>query len=397
MGTARRLGYGEGSVYRETVSRTSGGKVRRIVVYRGEIVIDGKRRRVTRSTRTAALTELDKLRAAANAGLPTGDGTRLGQFLDWYVEKVIAKKHPNTQSSYIWAFRQLEPLRGKRLRELTPNDVEVLLEQLADRKPPTEAQKRRGGRQKPLSRSSLSRIRSCLGAALMKAQARNLLDRNIARLVELPPEAGERIERKAFTPEEAQRMLTSVSGDRYEAMMLVAVMLGLRPGEVLGLPWKAIDLDERTLDVKQSLQRLPGGGLVIGPPKKDSFRTVRLPDRVVTALRTHRVNQKKERLKAPVWDDHGLVFPSAIGSPMDFSNLRRTVQSLCKQARVRELSPNELRHSAATLLIEADVPIHQVADMLGHKDTRMLAKHYRHKRGVVDVTEGQDRMLGGIR
>ena len=228
----------------------------------------------------------------------------------------------------------------------------------------------------------------------MKAQARNLLDRNIARLVELPPEAGERIERKAFTPEEAQRLLTSVSGDRYEAMMLVAVMLGLRPGEVLGLPWKALDLNERTLDVKQSLQRLPGGELVIGPPKKDSFRTVRLPDRVVMALRTHRINQKKERLKAPVWDDHGLVFPSAIGSPMDFSNLRRTVQSLCKEARVRELSPNELRHSAATLLIEADVPIHQVADMLGHKDTRMLAKHYRHKRGVVDVTDGQNRMLG---
>ena len=95
-----------------------------------------------------------------------------------------------------------------------------------------------------------------------------------------------------------------------------------------------------------------------------------------------------------MWDDHGLVFPSAIGTPTDFSNLRRTVQSLCKEARVRELSPNELRHSAATLLIEADVPIHQVADMLGHKDTRMLAKHYRHKRGVVDVTDGQNRMLG---
>jgi integrase len=81
---------------------------------------------------------------------------------------------------------------------------------------------------------------------------------------------------------------------------------------------------------------------------------------------------------------------------MVFSNLRRTVQGRCRQAHVRELSPNEFRHSAATLLIEADVPIHQVADMLGHKDTRMLAKHYRHKRGVVDVTDGQERMLGEV-
>ena len=158
------------------------------------------------------------------------------------------------------------------------------LEQLADRKPPTEAEKRRGGRQKQLSRSSLSRIRSCLGAALMKAQARNLLDRNIARLVELPPDAARPIEKKAFTKEEAQRLLTSVAGERHEAMLLLAMMLGLRPGEVLGLPWNAIDLDERTLKVSQSLQRLPGGDLVIGPPKKDSYRSVRLPNRVVVAL-----------------------------------------------------------------------------------------------------------------
>ncbi len=395
MGTARTLGYGEGSVYKETVRRTSDGVVRNVGVWRGEITINGKRRRITRSTRKAALGELDKLRATANAGLPTGDDTRLGSFLDWYVEKVVAKRHPNTQSSYVWAFKQLEPLRGKRLRDLAPEDVETLLEQLANRKSPTETQKRRGGRQKPLSRSSLSRIRSCLGAALTKAQTRNLLDRNIAGLVELPPDAAEPVEKRAFTPEEAQRLLASVVGDRYEAMILVAMMLGLRPGEVLGLPWKAVDLDERTLDVKQSLQRLPGGELVVGPPKKESFRTVRLPDRVVVALRVHRLNQKRERLEAPAWDDHGLVFPSAIGTPMDFSNLRRTVQIRCKEAQVRELSPNEFRHSAATLLIEAGVPIHQVADMLGHKDTRMLARHYRHKRGIIDVTNGQERMLLG--
>jgi integrase len=212
----------------------------------------------------------------------------------------VGQKHLNTQSNYIWAYKQLEPLRGKRLRELTPNDVEVLLEQLAERKPPTTAQKRRGGRQKPLSRSSLSRIRSCLGAALTKAQARNLLDRNIARLVELPPDAPGPVEKKAFTPEEAQRLLASVAGDRCAAMLLTAMMLGLRPGEVLGLPWKAVDLDEGTLEIKQSLQRLPGGDLAIGPPKKESFRTVRLPDRVIVVLRTHRLRQKKERLKAPV-------------------------------------------------------------------------------------------------
>ena len=60
------------------------------------------------------------------------------------------------------------------------------------------------------------------------------------------------------------------------------------------------------------------------------------------------------------------------------------------------LAPNELRHSAASLLVEAGVPLQQVADMLGHKDIRMLAQTYRHKiQGVVDVTGGQARMLLG--
>ena len=392
MGKSRRLGYGEGSVYKENVRRASGAEVD---IWRGEITVDGKRRRVTGSTRTEALGKLDKLRATAAAGLPTGDDTRLGVYLTWYSEKVVSKKHPNTQSNYVWAFRQLEPLHGKRLRDLSPIDVETLLERLADREPTKAAQKRRGGRTKPLGRTSLARIKSCLGAALKKAQARGLVDRNIALLVELPADLAEPVPKKALTQEEARRLLASIKGDRWEAMFLVAITLGLRPGEVLGLQWKAVDLEAGTLEVRQSLQRLPGGALVLGPPKKDSYRTVRLRDELVDALRAHRVSQKKEQLQASGWDDHGLVFPSAVGTPTDFSNLRRLVQQRCREARVTVISPNEFRHSAATLLSEAGAPIQDVADMLGHNDLRMLAKHYRHRRGVVDLTEGQGRMFGG--
>jgi site-specific recombinase XerD len=79
---------------------------------------------------------------------------------------------------------------------------------------------------------------------------------------------------------------------------------------------------------------------------------------------------------------------------MDFSNLRRTIREICQQANVEPISPNELRHSAATLLIESGASMQEVADMFGHQDTRMLAMHYRHKRGVIDVSEHQTRMLG---
>ena len=88
--------------------------------------------------------------------------------------------------------------------------------------------------------------------------------------------------------------------------------------------------------------------------------------------------------------------PPQLGTPIDPSNLRRTISDLATLADVGHLAPNELRHSAASLLVEAGVPLQQVADMLGHKDIRMLAQTYRHKiQGVVDVTDGQAKMLIG--
>jgi hypothetical protein len=79
---------------------------------------------------------------------------------------------------------------------------------------------------------------------------------------------------------------------------------------------------------------------------------------------------------------------------MDSSNLRRIVKEFAEAAGLGRLSPNELRHSATSLLVDAGTPIHDVSDLLGHSSIRMLAQTYRHKiRSVVDVTEGQSRML----
>ena len=109
MGRTHALGYGDGSVYPEKVKMASG---RSKEVWKAEIVIDGKRIRRTRSTQRAATEVLDELRAMSAAGLPVGDDTRLGEYLDWYTDKVLSQKHPNTAACYVWAFQQLGSLRG---------------------------------------------------------------------------------------------------------------------------------------------------------------------------------------------------------------------------------------------------------------------------------------------
>ena len=91
-----------------------------------------------------------------------------------------------------------------------------------------------------------------------------------------------------------------------------------------------------------------------------------------------------------------LVFTNPIGDYIDRWNLRREVAALCKDASIfRAIAPNELRHSCASLLRHREVCNTQIADFLGHTDTRMLDKHYGHRvTPVIDLTEAQGQMLG---
>jgi integrase len=235
-----------------------------------------------------------------------------------------------------------------------------------------------------------------LGASLHEAERRNLVARNVARLAHLPSDVQATKSRRSLSIEEARSFVKAVQGQPDEALILVALTFGLRPGEVTGLPWDAVDLTKGTLEVRQSLKRLPDGSLVVGPPKSDSYRTLRLPENLIVILRAHRLAQRKDRLRAPIWEDHGLVFTNAIGRPIDSSNFRRTVKVYADLAKVGHLCPNELRHSATSLLVDTGTPLQEVWDMLGHRDIRMLAQTYRHKiRPIVDVTSGQNRMLLG--
>lgn len=385
MARPRKVGYGEGSLYQETDGR-----------WRGELRFGPKRRRVSGETRTEALKKLDELRAQHDAGLPIGGDTRLGAWLDWYLDNVVVEKSPNTLANYTWAVQHLQPLAGQRLRDLEVGDVESLLKNLATGEPQASPKKGRGGRRKPLGKSSLIRIRTVLGAALYEAQRLDMLSRNVAHLARIPKEAASPRKRRSLKSGEARDLLSAIKGQRHEALLLLHLTLGLRPGEITGLPWSALNLQAGTVEIRQSLKRLPDGSLEIGGTKVDSDRTLRLSPDVITALRRHQQIQRKERIASPVWEDHGLVFPNAIGRPIDPSNLRRIVKDATDAAGIGHLSPNELRHSATSLLVDAGTPIQDVSDMLGHNSIRMLSQVYRHKvRHIVDVTAGQDRMFLG--
>ena len=166
-------------------------------------------------------------------------------------------------------------------------------------------------------------IHAVLRNALESAVREEIIPRNVAKLVQVS--APRYKVNRGLTAHQAKATMAAAAGHRLSALYVLALFLGLRRGELLGLRWQDVDLDEAKLEVVHTLQRV-GGALRLVPPKtEDSARTVPLPPVCVEALRAHQQRQAAERSEAwPDWEDHGFVFPSRRGTPMEPDNLRRS-------------------------------------------------------------------------
>ena len=174
-------------------------------------------------------------------------------------------------------------------------------------------------------------------------------------------------------------MLEAASGNRFEALYVVAIHTGLRRGELLGLRWTDVDLDAGTLQVRRSLDV---DGTFKTPKNRAARRTLKLTPRALDALKAHKVRQNAERLHTGSrWQDHGLVFPNAVGKPMNAGNLyRREFQPLLRRAGLANEGStiHSLRHTFATTLAEKGVHPSTAQKMLGHSDIRMTLAIYTH-------------------
>ncbi|WP_440107488.1 site-specific integrase [Streptosporangium sp. H16] len=174
-------------------------------------------------------------------------------------------------------------------------------------------------------------------------------------------------------------VLKAAHEHRLSALYVLALCLGLRRGELLGLRWVDIDLDGAKLEVIQTLQRVEGRLQFVRPKTNDSERTVPLPSICVEALRAHRKQQFAERSdRWDDWEEHGLVFPSRRGTPMEPDNLRRSWGAIRKAAGLGDMRFHDLRHTCVTLLLNLGVPPQVVRDIVGHSDIEVTMTIYAH-------------------
>lgn len=310
-----------------------------------------QRRSVRGETEQKARQKLRQIEAEIILGKPVTDGSiRLGRFLEEWLTTTIEPNclSANTAASYRGIVdRHLIPALGKkRLRDLTVLDVDHLLHQKYET---------------GLSGSTVQRIRMILVKALRHAERRDLVHRNVAALTDLRRVA--RREGRSLTPDQARQLLAASHEHPLGITVQLGLYLGLRPGEVLGLQWSDIDLEERTLSVRRSLKR-ENNQLRLGPPKTNgSIRTLKMSEQLTSVLSRHAAEQQRQRIIAgELWHELDLVVATQIGTPVDPSNSRRALDDFCERAGVGHWSPNELRHSFASLMSLSGAPMEEVAD-----------------------------------
>ncbi len=172
------------------------------------------------------------------------------------------------------------------------------------------------------------------------------------------------------------------AGTRLEAMWLAMIYLGLRPGEAAELSRPDVDFDRKHIHIRRAISRDEHGAIILSEPKTvQSVRSLDAPETVLEAFRRHRTEQKRHQLEVgEIWSNpDAMIFTSPTGHPIDPMICRKEFKRLVASIGLDGWTPNELRHSAASLMSDAGMPIEQVADQLGHKDLLMLQKHYRHR------------------
>ncbi len=215
-----------------------------------------------------------------------------------------------------------------------------------------------------------------LSRALRDARRWEKITRNPAQDATAPSRP--RSTARAWTGRELRVFLEQVKDDRLYALWRLAATTGMRRGELLGVTWRALDVDGARLRIDQQLIPIPGG-CAFGPPKsKRSERTIALDPVTVAALREHLETQRLERaVAAEAYEDGDLVFCDELGRPIYPKLLTERFGKARKAAGIPTGTLHILRHTAATLALTADppVPLHIVAGRLGDDPTTLLGTY----------------------
>lgn len=324
----------------------------------------GRRKSVYGRTRREVLGKLREERWKLKRGLPVSSRKlTLAAFLERWLEVVRGRVRESTLESYELNARRASAELGELpLSRLSPFLIQATYQHLL----------RRG-----LTAYSVLQVHRLLHRALTHAYHLGLVNRNPVLLV-YPPRP-QRRPTTALTSGQLLFLLDRTRGDRLYPLWVLLSCAGLRIGEALGLRWQDVDLVAARISVNQALQRRRGAGLVFVEPKTArSRRAVELTKRAVDALADHHRRQALQRLLTPGWRDSGLVFTNLKGGAMQPHQANVELTRALRAAGLPFIRVHDLRHTTATVMLEAGIHPKVVQDLLGHKTIATTLDTYSH-------------------
>jgi integrase len=217
-----------------------------------------------------------------------------------------------------------------------------------------------------------------------------VVTRNVAKLARSPKLALP--SPVVLSSTDATAVIDAISDPSLRRLAIVAVHTGLRQGELLGLTWDAIDLDQHKAHVWHALQRIDGRYELVEPKSETSKRTVPLTTAAVDALLEERRSQREAQLRAKHWHEPipGLCFTTGTGMPRNGTAITHAFDDAIRTAGLPHLRWHDLRAAHGALLVVAGTDIAVVSKMLGHSSVGVTARHYA---GVGDALrrEASDR------
>lgn len=336
-------------------------------------------RRITAPDIESLEAEVARVRAAHRAGERiTPDRTPLGEWLKAWLEST-RRGTESTQHRYLSNVRlYITPraIGSVPLGRVTPLHVQTWIDELDRDK---------------YSAHTITVAYGTLNQGLRRAHRLGIISRNPCDGVQLPKR-----DAPAWTildDEQAARLIDGTRGDRYHAMWTLAVMLGLRNGELAALKWSDIDFEAATITVQRTVTRGRDGLLYIGTSAKSgaSRRTIPLPARCVAALRECRAMQNERRLAlGSGWLRDDAVFDKGAGQHWtNTTGLWVQFRAATDRLGLPQLRRHDLRHTAISAMLRAGIPITVVAAIAGHANASITLSTYSHVIAGM-VTEARD-------
>lgn len=307
-------------------------------------------------------------RKRAGIYVPDGNAT-VGDILSEYLRHGRARWSPNTYATYRGICeRDLLPAIGALpIEQATPRNIQLFMDRFA----------------RAYSPSRVGVIRAFLTGAFKEASLLGIVHANPFAGIRTP--TVRRRDTVTWQPSHIAAVLAAAKetddgrGVMWHAFYTVSLLTGMRPGEVRALMWRDVDLNLGVITCRRTITRDESNRVVIGSTTKThASRVIPLPPSAVSTLDAYQHEQERRRLSTPGWHFTGLVFDRGNGDTLPQATVQRAHARICQSADVPRIRLHDMRHTAATLMLESGVDLKTVSAILGHRDISTTANIYAH-------------------